>query len=258
MLHIEENPKLIERLASRVAHEVKNRLAIVLQGIDYFSAGITPGNDSASAVLEDMKEAVGRADRMIHRLLDVSRPPRPNLRPEDLNSIIESALLMAKPETHGIRVIRDFTPLPRLWLDKSKMEQAFLNLFLNAVEAMPDGGELRISSCRKKTGREKPVVVATIENTGQIPKEILREIFEPFVTTKASLGHLGLGLPIVKNIIAAHNGEIKAASGNGVVRLTLVFKEVAGNSPGGRFKLSDRPGLPRDDRQQHAQSQKLP
>jgi len=249
---------LIGRLAGGVAHEVKNRLAIVLQGIDYLSAGIMPGNDNASAVIEDMKEAVGRADRMIHRLLDVSRLPRPNLRPEDLNSIIESSLLMAKPESRRIRVIRDFTPLPRLWLDKGKMEQAFLNIFVNAIEAMPGGGQLTIRTYGKKPARQKPVVVAAVENTGQIPKELLQDIFEPFVTTKASLGHMGLGLPIVKNIIGAHNARIKIANGKGVVRLTLLFSDVVRNATGGRFKPSDHPGLARDDRQKHSKSQKLP
>ncbi len=219
----------VGRLAAGVAHEVKNPLAIMLQGIEYLSSVIPPNNLAALSTLRDIEEAVTRADTVIRGLLDFSSLSESVSRPENIHDIIEEALLLAKHEFERckIEVVTDFEKnLPKARLDQNRMQQVFVNLILNSVYAMENGGTLRIMtrSCQLKElnsyiqsgpyqhyfGENDKVILIEVIDTGTgIPADILGKIFEPFFTTRRGKGGTGLGLPIVKGIVEMHNGRIQ-------------------------------------------------
>ncbi|MDO9351492.1 MAG: ATP-binding protein, partial [Deltaproteobacteria bacterium] len=216
--------EVIGRLASGVAHEVKNPLAIIMQGIDYLSANVPLDKANVSLTLKHINDAVMKADNITKGLLSFSSEQEMKKMPENLNSIIESSLLFVKNllDKYHIEVIKEFgKDIPSLNLDKSRIEQVFLNLFLNAIDAMPGGGQLKIRAYNKEltavevSSGEREIfkpgetaVIAEIEDTGtEIPADIMDKIFDPFFTTKRDKGGTGLGLPIVRNIVEMHNGE---------------------------------------------------
>lgn len=209
-----EKSETVARLAAGAAHEVKNPLAILLQGLDYLSGHAQLENSEIPPLLQDMELAIHRADTIIKGLLDLSRPTQLALKPENLNAILESSLLLVKNilDRNHVQVEKNFDALlPSVELDKDKMTQVFINLFTNAVDAMPGGGTLTVKSyARNMQARESKKVVVEIEDTGPgISKDALPKIFEPFFTTKRGRGGTGLGLPVVRNIIQFHHGMIE-------------------------------------------------
>ncbi|GEM_PF-2033675 len=239
-----EKSTLVNQLAAGVAHEVKNPLAILLQGVDYLAKHGGNGDPNLPTVLTDMAEAVKRADNLTEGLLDLTRPTQLILGPEDLNDIIESSLWLVKNELdrHHIQIIKSLkSDFPRISVDRGKVVQVFINLFMNARDAMPQGGQLTIKTYAKRSFAEEstPMIrrknmtsdlaeglaVVEIEDSGHgIPNEILPRIFDPFVTTKRARGGTGLGLSIVKNIMEMHRGQIEIKNKKeGGVRASLTF-----------------------------------
>jgi signal transduction histidine kinase len=152
------------------------------------------------------------------------------LKPSNLHEVIEAALFSVKEEAQviGVQVeeLFDLT-LPLLPLDPRQMEGVFLNLFLNALQAMPRGGVLTVQTKRRdsgerrqesisdRTGPEEGWAEVTVTDTGEgIPPEVLGEIFRPFFTTKAK--GTGLGLSLVQQVVEQHHGQISAQSRAGV------------------------------------------
>ncbi len=219
----------VTSLAAGVAHEVKNPLAILLQGVDYLSKKVDTDDKNLSLVLKNMRDAVKRADSIVRGLMDFSTLKQLKMVPENLNSIIEDSLLLVKNhlDRNQIEVIRELkTDIPHTSLDRNRIEQVFINLFMNAVEAMPDGGKLWVSTTIENHQKDKEILVAKVENTGTgMRRDVLRHVFEPFVTTKRGMGGTGLGLSVVKNIIDMHHGQIQVSNRErGGVRVTLGFK----------------------------------
>jgi len=231
-------------LAAGVAHEVKNPLAIILQGINYLSKHITTDDDNVAMALREVNNAVRRADSVIRGLLDFSAPNELIFNTEELNSVVEQSLLLAKHELarYHVNAVRELgAHLPPLRLDRNKIEQAFVNIFMNAIHAMPEGGTLTIKTYAKKLTKVsrnvgsrnadhlrigETVVMAEVEDTGTgIPKDQLAEIFDPFFTTKETSKGTGLGLTVTKKIIDLHGGtsDIGNLKGGGV-RATIIFK----------------------------------
>lgn len=222
-----EKLKVVGRLASGVAHEVKNPLAIMLQGIEYITKRIPGDNAQVNEVLKDIVNAVHRTDNVIKGMLDFSRLSKLAIEPKNINDIIEASILLVKHEfdQHQIAVIKELdADLPVVKVDGNKMEQVFVNIMLNAIQAMLKGGKLTVRTYKKIMARDDldagqrvddpfavgdTVVFVEIEDTGTgIPAEIMGKIFEPFFTTKAGSGGTGLGLSIIKNIVEMHNGRI--------------------------------------------------
>ncbi|MEA3208119.1 MAG: hypothetical protein QOE70_1176 [Chthoniobacter sp.] len=220
-----EKMKSIGRLAAGVAHEVKNPLAIIKMGVE-FMAQQSGGDDSAQLVLREMAEAVQRADGVIRGLLDFSAPKQIEVKRENLNAIIDQALMLVRGEMKGaFQIVRELQPnLPLVPLDTVKMSQVFVNLFTNALHAMDDGGTLtvrtyskqltgvgaNISGARSESFRVGGnIVVAEIDDTGHgVPEEKLGKIFEPFFTTKPTGKGTGLGLSVVRTIVDLHGATI--------------------------------------------------
>lgn len=228
--------KSVANLAAGVAHEVKNPLAILLQGVGYLSQKVRHHDPNVAMVLNDMKEAVRRADNVVRGLMDFSTTSRLQKTKEDLNALIETSLLLVKNhcDRAHIEVRKDLRQvLPLVQLDRNKVEQVFVNVFMNAIEAMPRGGWLRVRAYTVDAEDNGRKIFAEVENTGpNISESLLRNIFEPFVTTKRGSGGTGLGLAIVRNVMEMHGGKVEIANlpGEGV-KMTLTFVTDEPSSP---------------------------
>lgn len=239
-----EKLNAVGQLASGVAHEVRNPLAIILQGLDYLEDKIPGGDKQAVETLATLKDNIVRADNIITALLDFSRASMSNLQPEDINPILEDSLnlVRARIKFENIRIIKELKKdMPLVLADKNKLEQVFINILLNAVQAMPGGGTVTIRSYDKrlediKNGIGKRAedifrlgeraAILEIEDTGcGIEEENLKKIFEPFFTTRGLSGGSGLGLSVSKNIIQMHRGLIHAESISGTgTKVTVILK----------------------------------
>ncbi len=229
-----EKSDMIAQLAAGVAHEVKNPLTILLQGTDYLkSNGKLKGKEDVEVVTL-MVNAIDRADRIIKGLLELSRPETLNVHPEDIHMIIDTSLLLFKNQLdrRSIVVKRQFeTAIPKIHIDRGKIEQVFINLFSNAIEAMGEAGELvvrthllPIGNDSDKSKNQKKLIVE-IKDTGPgVPESLINKIFTPFVTGKRAKGGSGLGLPIVRNIMEMHKGwvQIENVKGRGA-KVSLIF-----------------------------------
>ncbi len=240
----------VGRLAAGVAHEVKNPLAIILQSLAYLSRSFDGSGDSnVPLILNYAKDAVYRADSVIRGVLDFATQKDLQMRLGRINPVIEQALLLVKHELDKshIRVVKEGGPSPPFTrLDPNKMEQVFVNIFLNAIQAMPDGGTLTVRTRMKelvgnnggaghrRTDHFEPgewAVIIEVEDTGTgISQEILPKIFDPFFTTKPTGKGTGLGLTVTLNIIEMHGGSIEVRNreqGGTIVTVMLKTTERA-------------------------------
>ena len=233
-----EKMRTIGRVAAGVAHEVKNPLAILLRGLDFLTLSLKQSDETVAEVLKDMQEAIMRADTVIRGLLDFSAPSNLETQPEDLNTIIRQALFFMKHllQEHHIQVQLMLAPeLPIILLDRQKITEVFVNLFENAIHAMPPQGTLTVrTTTRLLTSTANALdffkigdlaAIVEIEDTGSgISAEKASKIFEPFFTTKPIGQGTGLGLSVCKTIIDLHHGTIALENRTeGGVRATIMF-----------------------------------
>jgi signal transduction histidine kinase len=230
------------RLAAGVAHEVKNPLMTILTGTKVLSKRMSDADETTRRLLQDMTDAVGRADAIIGGLLSYSRHEELKLARRDLNATIEKSLVLIKHEMdkQRITIVKDLNPsLPMVALDESKIEQVFINLMTNAVHAMGEDGVLTLRTFRttlprgKNVGRRRtdthrpgaPVAVVQVDDTGPgIPEQHLSKVFDPFFTTKPTGIGTGLGLSVSRQIVEMHGGTIEIANRDaGGARVTLTF-----------------------------------
>ncbi len=219
----------IGRLAAGVAHEVKNPLMTLTMVADYLAQVVPADEPDAPSMLQDMRDAIQRANRVIGELLEFSRPGELTLKPEDLHAIVDRALSLVKLESarHHIDVIRRFdAALPTLPMDKNKIEQVLVNILMNAIQAMPQGGTLTVRTSAVSAGQTgSPAIIVEIDDTGPgIPDAYLARMFDPFFTTKAAGQGTGLGLCVAQQIIQLHGGTIELGNRpEGGARVTIVL-----------------------------------
>ena len=228
-LQISEKMASIGLLAAGVAHEVNTPLT----GISSFTQMLLDGadpEDPRTRLLEKIERQTFRAAKIVNGLLNLSRPPSArggDLASVDLNTVINDVLSLLEHqfELQHVKIRRELSAGPVLVAGHDhKLQQVFLNLFLNAKDAMPKGGWLSVATA-VKNGK------ATVElaDTGSgIPSEYLARIYDPFFTTK-SIGHgTGLGLSITYGIVREHQGSIdcESAVGRGT-RFVLAFPPVS-------------------------------
>jgi signal transduction histidine kinase len=219
----------VGRLAAGVAHEVKNPLMTLTMVADYLAQVIPAGEPDAAPMLQDMRDAIQRANRVIGELLEFSRPGDLTLVPEDFHEIVDRALSLVKLEMkrHHVDVVRQFCQaLPALPMDKNKIEQVLVNIFMNAIQVMPQGGTLTVRTSVTGVGEDGPgALTVEIDDTGPgIPDAYLTKIFEPFFTTKPTGQGTGLGLCVARQIIQLHGGTIKLGNREeGGTRVTIVL-----------------------------------
>ncbi len=243
-----EKLESVGRLATGVAHEVKNPLMVILTGVKILAQHLQDESGDIPVLLDDMTDAVTRADVVIRGLLDFARPRDLELVPEDLNTIVEQSLSLVKHEMDKshVTLAKELAPdLPKVNLDAFKIQQVLINLFTNAVHAMPEGGELtvrsyaspvrQLASDPNSVERENLLtgesdVILEVDDTGTgIPEDKLAKIFDPFFTTKPTGKGTGLGLSVSWQIVDMHGASIEFKNRDeGGVTVTIIFRSDAG------------------------------
>lgn len=219
----------IGRLAAGVAHEVKNPLMTLTMVADYLAQVVPADEPDGATMLQDMRDAIQRANRVISELLEFSRPGELTLKPEDFHGLVDRTLSLVKLEVarHHIEIVRRFEAASSVVsMDKNKIEQVLVNVFMNAIQTMPQGGTLTVRTYTAPGGPGgAPTLTAEIDDTGPgIPDAYLTKVFDPFFTTKPVGQGTGLGLCVARQIIQLHGGTI--ALGNrpeGGARVTIVL-----------------------------------
>jgi two-component system NtrC family sensor kinase len=214
-----EKMAAVGTLAAGVAHEVNNPLGGVLTCLENMQAD--PGNEEMRArYLELIRDGVQRIERTVANLLDFSRQRPMKLEPTSINHNLRHVVELAAYQLRKgkVEVRLDLNPQePLVMADHFQMEQLFLNLILNALQAMPEGGTLTL-----RTRVRDEQVLAEVRDTGRgIPAEIRDRIFDPFFTTRGVGEGTGLGLTVSDSIVSAHGGRIEVAS---QVRFGSVFR----------------------------------
>ncbi len=230
-----ERLKAVATFASGMAHEIKNPLTSIKTFAEYL-----PKKKNDAEFLNKFSKIVSgevnRIDSLVHQLLDFAKPAPLKLQSIDIHSLLDETLGLLSNDflKHRIKVIKNYNTDEHglkstdghglnisgnssqisgnsclIKADSNQLRQAFLNLFLNAIDAMPDGGTLTVSTNLRSSDSKSAIIC--VKDTGcGIPEEDLPHIFEPFYSKKEE--GTGLGLSIVYNIIKEHNGSIKAKS----------------------------------------------
>jgi signal transduction histidine kinase len=202
----------IGEMAAGIAHEIKNPLAGISAAVTIIKDDI-PTDDPRNSILGEVLQQVQRLDKTVNDLLFFGKPSLPELSCIDINYILSTTCKFASQHRSVMNIEQKFNlapELPPVYADGKQMQQVFLNLILNAFQAMADGGTLSITTSRAFQ-QDREFVRIDVADTGLgIPPQILEKIFTPFFTTKAQ--GTGLGLPICCKLIHLHNGDIRVTS----------------------------------------------
>ncbi len=199
-------------LASGMAHEIGTPMNVILGRAEYLMDRVT--EEPIKKGLQTIITQVERITKVMNQLLSFARRKAPERRPLDLRRVMEDSTeifheRLARNQIHVEMALTDSCPL--VLADADQMSQVVINLIMNAVHAMPDGGTLRVG-----LAPAQQMVGLTIADTGHgMPKELVKKIFEPFFTTKEFGQGTGLGLTVVKGIIEEHQGSIIVESEEG-------------------------------------------
>ena len=204
----QERIAALGRAAAQVAHEVKNPLAGLLLYALHLKGKATNFSESEIYLVDKIVDTVNHLNNRVEQILGFARPVNLNVRSENLNAIINDVLELLRPQLAANKVEARLSVGQEAYVkvDQSSVRGALMNLILNAIEAMPQGGVLSITA--EQTGE---TLRLEISDTGRgIAEEEAKKIFEPFYTTKPQ--GLGLGMPYAKRIIEQHGGTISLSS----------------------------------------------
>jgi two-component system NtrC family sensor kinase len=213
----------IGQIAAGVAHEINNPISGIMVYLNMLTRDLENGQLDAKQALKfltDSQHELKRCSKIIKSLLDFSRQSHPKLTRVDVGAILDEAfsILDYRAKLQDIEVVRNIDPdLPRIRADLDQLKQVFLNLILNAVQAMPQGGRLTIRAAPvdDEEGLTKcpRVVRIDFEDTGYgISEENIGKLFTPFFTTKEKGEGVGLGLAVAYGIVKRHGGDIRVSS----------------------------------------------
>jgi signal transduction histidine kinase len=211
-----EKSAVVGRLASAIAHEIRNPLNYINLTLDHLRAKFVPDDENKREQFEkltsQLKTEVARINTQISDFLRYSRPLKLNLEPTILRPLIDDSLRIIEGQAgeQGIEIaVNQADNSSNILADGEVLRSVFNNLFINAMQAMPNGGNLNVEI----TSREKYVKIEVIDTGEGIPPENIAKIFEPYFSTKET--GTGLGLAIVKRIIDEHHGTIEVESSEG-------------------------------------------
>ncbi|MFE8604366.1 hybrid sensor histidine kinase/response regulator [Archangium violaceum] len=236
-------------LAAGIAHEINNPLAFVISNLGFLldemrrMPSMMPGGlaarpevDEWRSVIMEAREGAERVRQIVRQLKAFSRPDEERLEAVDLHAVLDSAVMLAANEIkHRARLKREYGPMPHVKGNEGRLCQVFLNLVVNAAQAIPEGAaeknEIRLVTREGEQGR----IIAEVQDSGSgIPAEVMGRIFDPFFTTKPVGVGTGLGLSICHGIITGLGGEISVESQPG--RGTTVRVVLPAAEPGARVQ----------------------
>ena len=205
----------LAELAGSFIHEIKNHLSTLNLNLQLLAEDFeNPETQRKRRALSRVQRLQGECQRLVdlsNAFLQFAHIKEVPLEPADLRKLVEEMVDFFTPTARAANIdIKTFLPadLPSLLLNKELFRQALLNLMLNAVQAMPQGGELTVQA----TAENNHILLSLIDTGAGIDAEHLSKIFRPFFSTKSKTGGSGLGLPTTKKIIEAHHGEIEVQS----------------------------------------------
>lgn len=231
-LHRAERLAAVGQLAAGIAHEIRNPLTAIRSTMQYLQKGFNPNEPKGELVAQLLSE-VDRINGTIGNLLTLSRSHELRVTELDLREPLDAAVTLVKAQAAGqgveVACVLGGSEL-RTKGDPGALKQIFLNLLMNALEAMPDGGrltvEIRYWSPQDVFSTTRWAEVAIHDTGPGIPEEQLRRVFDPFFTTKPE--GTGLGLAISHGLVSQHQGEISFESGNGKGTTVLVRLQLRG------------------------------
>jgi two-component system NtrC family sensor kinase len=201
----------IGQLSAAIAHEINNPLYAARNAL-YLIEGDLSEEQRTSPYWVLVRNELARIAAIIDRMRDFYRPARGEVQCYDLNRTLEETLALVRLHIRNEAIKVDFVPdqhLPPIWCDNDQMRQVFLNVMMNAIEAMPEGGRLTVRS--RYAGQQ---AIIEVSDTGiGIPEAIMPQLFEAFFTNKQN--GTGLGLTISAHIVAQHNGQLSVESVEG-------------------------------------------
>jgi len=206
-LQVSERLAALGRITAGVAHEVKNPLNSMRLWLENLKETLPTDDKEADAkqAVQVLDKEIDRLDTVVKRFLDFTRPLEVKLEATDLAELLREVISVSRPQLRKAGVEAEEligNGVPEVWADRDLLKQAILNLILNAVDAMPSGGELRIELRRRGEMAE-----ITVADTGRgIPVEQQQKIFQLFFTTRP--GGSGIGLATTFRIVQLHNGSI--------------------------------------------------
>ena len=225
--HLSYSQKLsaLGRLTSGVAHEIKNPLNAMVIHVALLRQKLESAAPDARGYLDVLDEQIRRLDRVIQGFLKFTRPEELHLDAVPLEEVLKEVLQLVSGEAqkNGIRVVKEIPfDLPPVHGDRELLQQAFLNLMLNAKDAMPGGGTLKVAAQRSVEG----YVEIDVEDSGiGISASELPKIFDLYYTTKEAGS--GIGLSLVYRIVQLHDGDVEVHSTPNVgTRFTIKLREV--------------------------------
>ena len=202
------------KMVASVSHEIKNPLGIVRSTADILGKrlkSVAPGNEHLAEIIV---EETGRLDGIVREFLDFARPQELKMVPTSVNEIVSKILTFMEPELERKKIVLQTSlteNMPRIALDQGLIHRACLNILVNGVQAMPEGGTLKVETRYEKATGMALLVIS--DTGGGMSLEKQGQIFTPFFTDKNR--GTGLGLAIVKNIVDSHQGTISVASTEG-------------------------------------------
>lgn len=207
-----EKLKAIATVAAGMAHEIKNPLTSIAAFAEYLKEKRND-DEYINKFQNVMREEVGRINNIVQQVLDFAKPLPPRLEKVDANKVLDATLdfLSNKFLSNKIRVSKDYEGDAFIMADAEQLKQIFLNIFLNAIDAMAGGGDIFVGMLFSKDAHHKQILNISIQDTGcGIAPNVVDCIFDPFYTTKDS--GTGLGLAIVHGIVKEHGGKILVES----------------------------------------------
>ncbi|MBI2821914.1 MAG: sensor histidine kinase [Acidobacteria bacterium] len=208
--HLRQADRLaaLGQLSAGLAHEIRNPLGSIKGSLEILENEIPPAHPKREFV-EILKEETARLNSIVAQFLKFARPPQPAIAPVSVNELIDStvALLQEQARQVQVEIVKEQDPsLPLVPLDADQIRQVLLNIMLNGIQAMPQGGKLRVRSGR--SSNSGCVEIGVSDNGHGIDEDCLKQIFDPFFTTKPQ--GTGLGLSICYQLVQSHSGRITA------------------------------------------------
>lgn len=230
-LHFAERSTALGRLASAVAHEIRNPLNYINLSIDHVRERLQPEDERRKEefdrILGSVKSEISRLNRLVGDFLSFGKPMRLHPRACVLEQVIAEVAALVDHKAKDQGIVLDFSAepgLPEVFADPELLKTCLLNLMINAVDAMPQGGELRVTLAKAEEAPDHVVIAVSDNGQGMTPEDV-RTAFEPYFSTKET--GLGLGLALTHKIVTDHGGTItlESATGKGTtatIRLPLV------------------------------------